>query len=44
LLEFDEFPASLSSSQVREAFGGGGAGAHIPVGVRQYIEERGLYR
>jgi len=44
LLEIDEFPASLSSSQVREAIGGGGAGAHIPVGVRQYIEERGLYR
>lgn len=44
LLEIDEFPASLSSSQVREAIAGGRAGAHISAGVARYIEERALYR
>lgn len=43
VLEIDEFPASLSSTQVRAALSEGGADTQLTAGVRRYIEERGLY-
>ena len=45
VLEIDEYPASLSSTQVREAVAAGDS-PHPAVSpaVRRYIEEHGLYR
>lgn len=44
VLEIDEFPASLSSTQVREALRSDQEALHVAPAVRRYIEERGLYR
>ncbi len=45
VLEIDEFPASLSSTQVRQALAqDDGDGVHIAPGVRRYISRHRLYR
>ena len=44
VLEIDEVPASLSSTQVREALQGNRQAFDVAPGVRRYIEEHGLYR
>ncbi|MFN8616032.1 MAG: nicotinate-nicotinamide nucleotide adenylyltransferase [Dehalococcoidia bacterium] len=44
LLEIDEFPASLSSTRVREAAAKGGDGLDLPPAVARYVTEHGLYR
>lgn len=44
LLEIDEFPASLSSTRVREAAARGGDGLDLPPAVARYVTEHGLYR
>lgn len=44
VLEIDELPASLSSSQVRKALADNGDSLHVSTSVRRYIKERGLYR
>ena len=43
-LEIDEFPASLSSTRVREALASGGNELHLPRPVLRYINEHALYR
>ena len=44
VLEIEEFPASLSSSQVREALKAGEPAETVPDAVRRYIELHQLYR
>jgi len=44
VLEIDEFPASLSSTQVREALAAGNHHSALTPAVRRYIEQHGLYR
>lgn len=44
VLEIDEVPASLSSTQVREALQGNRQAFDVAPGVRRYIEEHALYR
>lgn len=44
LLEIEEFPASLSSTRVREAVASGGDALHLPPAVSRYVAEHGLYR
>ena len=43
-LEIDEFPASLSSTRVREALATGNDQLHLPGPVLRYIEQHALYR
>ena len=42
-LEIDEFPATLSSTQVREALSEGDDHPALAPAVRQYVRDRGLY-
>ena len=44
VLEIDEVPASLSSTQVRQALQGNRQAFDVAPGVRRYIEEHALYR
>jgi len=44
VLPLDAFPASLSSTQVRDGVAGGVPDVAVTPAVRRYIEERGLYR
>lgn len=44
LLEIDEFPASLSSTRVRESVAEGSDELHLPPAVRRYLTEHRLYR
>lgn len=44
LLEIDEFPASLSSTRVRDALAEGADALHLPPAVARYVSEHRLYR
>lgn len=44
VLEIDEVPASLSSTQIRQALQGNRQAFDVAPGVRRYIEEHALYR
>ncbi len=44
LLEIDEFPASLSSTRVRNAVAAGSESLPLPPAVARFVTERGLYR
>jgi nicotinic acid mononucleotide adenylyltransferase len=43
VVEIDEFPASLSSSQARDAFAANATTVSVPAVVGEYIRRHGLY-
>ena len=44
VLEIDDYPASLSSTQVRDALANGDSALPVSPAVHRYIEAHGLYR